>query len=316
MVSIELVAYASQNNELKAKSIKLSREDINTTVKNTIEVLESSYLFPEKGAAASKVLQRKLISGELYKNTDVSKFVKKLGIILRESAQDNYLEVLENNTSIEIGNTAVFTKSNRATFGTLTTEILAGNIGYLAIKHLSSSTEAALNIHHAFDYLKTVKALIIDLRSAEGDSTIFAQQFLSYFFDTKTTFMQVYYEKKSKELSLLPVNISEKLRLKNHLPIYILNSAFVSGGGELISYTLKHFDKAVILGETTMGVAYVTQQLKVSEYVTIEFPYATYQHPLTGSSWANIGVEPDFALSAKESFDMAYKLAKQQVFTH
>lgn len=164
-----------------------------------------------------------------------------------------------------------------------------------------------------FHQLAEVNAMIIDLRDAEGDSLSLASHLMSFFVAQKTVLANVIYEKQELRETLVASQNLGFERFKDNFPLYILTSSFVSGSGEFLSYTLKHLNKAVIVGENTMGVAYISKSKEINEFININLPIAIPIHPLTHSNWEQEGVIPDYPVEAKLSFDVAYNLAKNHL---
>jgi len=98
---------------------------------------------------------------------------------------------------------------------------------------------------------------------------------------------------------------------KDNFPVYILTSSFLTNAGELFSYTLKHLKKAVIVGEETMGIAYLLQKLKINDYISLNIPIAIQVHPKTQTNWEHTGVIPDVYIAADLALDTAHQMAKE-----
>jgi len=69
----------------------------------------------------------------------------------------------------------------------------------------------------------------------------------------------------------------------------------------------------VIVGEETMGVAYVVQKQKINAHISLNMPIAIPLHPKTNSNWEGIGVIPDIPVAADLALEAAHKTAKQHL---
>ncbi|GLX78264.1 interphotoreceptor retinoid-binding protein [Thalassotalea insulae] len=288
----------------------LSQQKISKIIHKTIDALEHHYLFPEKARLATKVLTYHLLSGEFYQTSQPAELAEKLRVLLRQSTGDNYFDVIEHNSRLAIDQQTNKEQSNGLQFRTLQAEILSGNIGYLKFERYYSLGVAKRDVDNAFHYLSDVQAMIIDLRTVDRGALPLAQYLSSFFVEPGTNLSDIAYQQQTKMTPLLAIEHNDYARFRQNFPVYILNSAFVAGAWEFFSYTLKHFDKAVIVGEQTIGFGYLTKPIKVSEYFTISMPCALTQHPVTHANWEQFGVTPDFNVDAGASFDVAYKLAK------
>lgn len=156
-----------------------------------------------------------------------------------------------------------------------------------------------------FRALANADALIIDLRQADHASLSVALQLLSYFVEPGTAIAKLQKQRQVETIHT-PAQASP---FKPSMPIYIVNSAFVAGSWEFFGYTLQQHHKAVIVGEETMGVGYLSQTYPVSDHLAIRLNHALITHPQTGNHWDNQGVIPDFPHTSATAFDQAYQLA-------
>ncbi|GAA5141505.1 S41 family peptidase [Thalassotalea piscium] len=300
-------------------------QHIRESIFGVINILEQGYIYPERSKLIAEKLKHKLASNGFDQIDDLDKFVTYLSVFMREVSGDGYLNVVKTQPYID-GGQALTSNANQLNlqyvenFGFEHIEILSGNIGYLKLKHFYQHPNAELQAARAFNYLSGTDAIIIDLRDVEGNSISLAQYLMSYFVEHKTILSNVMYDRQKKTKTLTAIELASNAlgaktsgnrHFKDNYPIYILTSAFVSGTGEFFSYTLKHLDKAVIVGEQTMGVALISKQQKVNEFISISMPIAIPIHPKTNTNWERHGVIPDFTVEAEHSFDLAYKLAKE-----
>jgi C-terminal processing protease CtpA/Prc len=200
---------------------------------------------------------------------------------------------------------------NEESFGIHDVSILSGNVGYFKLSYFYQNPKAEIAVFRTLNQLSLVDALIIDLRNAEGDSILLAQYLMSFFVVEGTILSEVLYDKQNKRKILKAIENNGNDKFKHDFPVYILTSSFLSSSGEFFSYTLKHLGKAVIVGEETMGVAYVLQKQKINDYISINIPIAIPLHPTTNTNWSGIGVIPDLDTKANLSLDAAHKLAKE-----
>lgn len=136
---------------------------------------------------------------------------------------------------------------------------------------------------------------------------------MSFFTKKNTVLLKVLYDRQEKTQTLKSLPKANIEKFKKNYPLYILTSPFVSGSGELLSYTLKHLNKAVVIGNKTMGVAAISTQYKIEDLLSIEVPIAIPLNPVTNANWEGEGVIPDIEVNSAQSFDIAYKVAKSHL---
>lgn len=288
-----------------------TQKDIKTSINQVIHVLERDYIFPEKSKLIAKNLKYSLASNQFNQHDELGAFINEFGVFIRNVSGDGYLNIMESNFLVAIGHAQVHSKQkNIENFGFEKIEILPGNIGYLKLNYFYQNSKSELQATKAFTFLSRADAIIIDLRDVEGDSISLAQYMMSFFVEKNTTLTTMVYNKQNQTQNLKSSKNLGYEHFKHNYPVYILTSSFIAGTGEFFSYTLQHLNKAVIVGEKTMGVAFISKKQKVNEFISINMPIAFPIHPVTNTNWEQEGVVPDFNVDANLSFDVAYKLAK------
>jgi hypothetical protein len=96
--------------------------------------------------------------------------------------------------------------------------------------------------------------------------------------------------------------------------IYILTSANTASGAEAFTYTLKNYNKAVVVGEKTRGAAHWCEYFYYSSInVEIRMPVAYPINPVTKTNWEKTGIIPDIEVSEYSAFNRAYSEALRQL---
>jgi len=304
----------SQASDLNTESLNhsLSKENIEKSIENIILLLDKEYIYPEKSLLVEEALRHKLANKAFDEISDWYSFIRSLNAIMRGASGDMYLDIVETNPAFILEKAL-----NKSPFkiqdsdGIIGVDLLSGNIGYMRMNYFYQTHNAKNEIFHALKELSKVDALIIDLRDTEGDSILLAQYFMSFFTKKSTIISEIIYDKQNKRKRLRAFENNGNDKFKHNFPIYILTSSSLSNSGEFFSYTLKHLKKAVIVGEETMGVAYVLKNKKINNYISLNMPIAIPIHPTTHSNWEETGVIPDLDVAANLSLDAAHKMAKR-----
>ena len=304
----------SQSSVLAVEKLneKLTKHQIKQGIDGVIKVLEKKYIFPEKALLIENELKHKLTKNEFNEISDWYSFIRIINATMRNVSGDMYLDIIETKPffileKAQYKNELAFNEN----FGIHNVNILSGNVGYMKLNHFYQHPEAEKEVSLTLKKLSKVDALIIDLRDAEGDSISLAQYLMSFFVEEDTILSEVLYDKQNKRKILRVIENNGNDKFKHNFPVYILTSSFLSSSWEFFSYSLKHLGKAVIVGEETMGVAYVMQKQKINDYISLNIPIAIPLHPTTNTNWAEMGVIPDLHTTAKLSLDAAHKLAKE-----
>ena len=295
--------------------VQFTQAQVQQSIEEVIEVLNNEYIYLEKVERLIKELRKiKRMRAIQYVNNKAI-FMRDVGALLRRTSQDGYIELLPVKRKLTIGNDLEYQyQQQKSNFAFEQARVLEGNIGYLKINHFFQNKEAESVAEKAFSLLKATKAMIIDLREASEGSMEFAQYLMSYFIESRTLLCQMKYQRQEKQHEIWSISDIGHQDFKRDYPVFILTSSFVTSAAEFFSYTLKHLNKAVIIGEQTMGVANWSQEITVNDWLMIKLPVAIPVSPITQSNWEGDGVVPDYETDADASFTLAYKLAKASIY--
>jgi tetratricopeptide (TPR) repeat protein len=191
-------------------------------------------------------------------------------------------------------------------YGFTEVKVLNGNIGYLNLRMFADIKYAKEAATAAMHFLNNTNAMIIDLRTNGGGVPSMIQLLASYFTDAKPVLLSDFYERKTNTKTQLFTfeNIDGKRRGGKLL--YILTSKNTFSAAEAFTYSLKHLNKAVVVGEVTKGGANRTKRLNLNENFSISVPYIKAIHPITKTNWEGKGVEPMIKTAKKDAFVIAY----------
>lgn len=191
-------------------------------------------------------------------------------------------------------------------YGFTEVKVLNGNIGYLNLRMFADIKYAKEAATAAMHFLNNTNAMIIDLRTNVGGVPSMMQLLASYFTDAKPVLLSDFYERKTNTKTQLFTfeNIDGKRR--GGKPLYILTSKNTFSAAEAFTYSLKHLNKAVVVGEVTKGGANRTKRLNLNENFSISVPYIKAIHPITKTNWEGKGVVPTIKTSKNDAFIIAY----------
>ena len=112
--------------------------------------------------------------------------------------------------------------------------------------------------------------------------------------------------------SVLDVQSSNSIyRYAGH--VCILTSRKTYSAAEAFSYTLKHLDRACIVGENTGGGAHLVDMMRVNDEIDIRMPVVRAYNPITKSNWEGIGVAPTLKTRATNADKAAIKYLKNKL---
>jgi len=290
----------------------VSKNDVREIIQKITFELDNLYLYPEKTNKLSQTLIDKLITRSFPSAYSLEHFNHELISALVDATHDTGFEIIQQQPIIISSMLDNKADAEQTLKGAIHTEVLNKNIGYLKITGQITSHNSELVFSNEFKLLSDVDAMIIDLRLADEVSISLVQRLISYFIPTDTLIGNIKFKENTSPLTSLKIKGYDKFKTK--FPLYILNSHFVAGEWEFFSHTLQYFDKAVIIGEETMGLGYFTKTVKISDKLLLKVPYALINHPVTNETWDNSGVTPDYFVTDDKMMGKAYELVLTHLF--
>lgn len=197
-------------------------------------------------------------------------------------------------------------KMAEVNYGFTEIKVLNGNIGYLNLRMFADTTYAKGAATAAMNFLYNTNAIIIDLRTNGGGVPSMMQLLSSYFTNAKPVLLSNFYERKTDTKTQLFTFETVDGKKMTNKPLYILTSKKTFSAAEAFTYTLKHIDKAIVVGEITKGGANRTKRINLNDDFSISIPYIKTTHPVTKTNWEGKGVQPTIKTSKKDAFVIAY----------
>lgn len=310
-LSIQAQAQNSNSNDI----------DLKMVINGISTALEDEYIFPNVAKQISTVLKENLHAGKYDKYTDLHELSDRLTQDIRSLNRDVHLNVIHTPNSpggmrmvMRGGPGSGISEQrlkqlSRDNFGFESVEILEGNIGYLNITSFVDPTYAGKTAAAAMEYLYHTDAIIFDVRDNRGGAGEMYQLLASYLFDQGPLQLnEIYWPKEDRRYQTwtLPHLPGERMPNKD---VYILTSAKTGSAAEVFSYTLKHHERATLVGEVTVGAANPVSPTRISEEFSVWMSKGEAKHPITRSNWEGKGVIPHVKTSRTEALQTAHSLA-------
>lgn len=297
-------------------SDKLTPKERDMMVEKIIEIVRDYYTFPEIGEKIAMHIQDKMEKGRYSHFDKMREFCSVLTKDMHEVNRDPHLGVfyfpkiaarLRSVPPEEEGDPdAWFDRYQLDNFGLVKAEYLEGNVGYLDIRIFAPLSRAKESVIHAMNFLSNCDALILDVRNNTGGDPYLVQLIESYLFEGRPKLLLTLYQRSSdsyEQIYTIPHLPGKHLP---SIPVYILTSRRTFSGAEDLAYTLKHHGRALTVGETTEGGANMDEYKVVHGNVVIKIPTGHPIHPLTGTNWEGVGVEPDISVPHEEALKAAH----------
>lgn len=266
-------------------------------------MLSNVYIYPKKGIEIQAEITKRMNLG-LYDSINTKEeFRATITDELREVSKDSHLSLMlvkdENAKLTHVRTELVEERKNNFAFQKL--EVLPRNVGYMKINKFYSDERARLVVDHAFGYLESSDAMIIDLRDCVGGSPELVRYVVSHFFHDEKKLWSIHGRGDESITDYLSIKGLGSEHLKSGYPLIILIGPQTASAAELFSYTLKNFKKAIIIGENSKGAAHLVGAQRINQYFNGRFSIARPVNPVTNDSWEGVGVTPNIFVSSGNS---------------
>lgn len=285
------------------------------TVEKVARALREEYLYPEMGQKMSDALLQNLSAGQYDEHTRAGRLADKLTEDTVALCKDRHLWIEATNPlhdqSIYVYNRNV-EDLRQDNYGFRKTEILLGNIGYIKFDMIYDDQEALEIAASALASVADCHALIFDIRDNIGGAWGVARLIISYFFKEQKIISHSYDRTGQRIKTDKTLEDIQGNRFDPALPVYILTSNRTGSAAEGFAYTLKHFNRAIIVGETSLGMAHPSKEIVINKLFRMSVPYLRVENPITRTSFENIGVIPHIKVKASKALEAAIKDAKKR----
>ena len=284
-------------------------------------LMQSNYVFADKGEAMAKRIKNKLASGEYKQVSNADEFARLLTEDLREVSNDLHIRVrfapehvkdMRTQDAIPDDEELLARQKRQLqqqNYGFKQVAILPGNIGYIDLREFVETETAQDTAVAAMNFVANADALIIDLRKNGGGSPSMIQLITSYLYDEKPVHLNSFYWRPDDETSETWTFADVSGKRRPDMPVYVLTSKRTFSAAEEFSYNLKHLKRATIIGETTGGGAHPGGTEVATDRFTVWIPIGRAINPITKTNWEGTGVKPHIEVNAKNALAEAKKQA-------
>jgi hypothetical protein len=225
----------------------------------------------------------------------------------REKSQSSASE----KTKDEQNRSQQLAESRVENFGVKKVELKNGDIGYLEMSYFDGHINESKPIFEgAMNLLFGAKAIILDLRRNGGGNSRILPLFLSYFIGPKPThFATQLTPWKNEKLELFTLENVNGPRFWDK-PIYILISGTTFSLAEHVTYHLRAFQHATVIGERSYGGGRAFDPVVIDDRFFIRLPRIEITNALTNAMYEEgKGIVPDVPTTSDDAPNVGYQLA-------
>lgn len=299
-------------------------------IDDVANIVEAQFVSEKIAAEVAEALRQPHFKSTMSTIKDPKEFAKRLTDALRTMSGDNHIGIVFSSDDVQRYRIREQAKTNAtaqkqqaankaselaasasANFGIQQVRLLDGDVGYLEMSYFDGFVdESAPVFAAAMNMLASSKIIILDLRRNGGGNSRVLPLFLSYFLGPEP----VHFATKSERWN----NSSEKLFTTSNVqghrhfnkPIYILTSGTTFSLAEHVTYHLRAFNRAIVIGERTYGGGKAFDPIVVSDDFYLRMPRVDLVNARTKTMYKEgQGIAPDVATTAQAAYHQAYLLA-------
>ena len=237
-----------------------------------------------------------------------------IGIVFDPDSVDRYktranAKASQTAKTIDQTNKRIASKESRLdNYGIRAVEVLAGSVGYLRVDYFDGhDKEGAPAIASAMNLLASSNAIILDLRRNGGGNSRVLPLFLGYFLGPDAVHFATRTERWKGTEEAIYSRADVKGARHFDKTIYILTSGTTYSLAEQLSYHLRSFNRALIIGERTYGGGNGWDPVVLNDDFYLRLPRLAFVNAVTNSMFLEKeGIAPDIAVSSAIAMQTAY----------
>lgn len=276
-------------------------------------VIAENYFDPATGTRIAHDLRSRAERGE-FDNLAPLDLVSKATSILAAFDGHFRVEVAENEAASEDTKSGVKQYSfeqqlAQQGWGFRQVRILPGNVGYIDMSNFANiefGNEDDAVKAAADSVLKLVEpadGLIIDLRNNGGGAPSLVGYLVSAFTPRDARIYNTF-QYRGGQISEAPAQFYTNPELDE--PLYILTSSRTASAAEALPYTLQAAGRAIIVGETSAGMANPGRSFETPGGYSVFVSTGAPINPVTRTNWEGRGIVPDIPTASNEALDTAH----------
>ena len=289
-----------------------------STIQSVEGVLRDTYVYPGLGQEMADALLRHQSEGRYDNGTKVGRLADMLTEDALAVSNDKHIWVEAQNPMVQESTDPVnrsVEELRRENYHLRRVEVLPGNIGYIKFDMIHDDEEAQEIAAAALAFVARCDALIFDIQDNIGGEWGTAALIHGYLLPGGTVYGYSYDRDGHRRERSTPDAIPGE-PFNSGVPVYVLTSSRTGSAAEGFAYTLKHFDRATIVGEVTAGMAHPSKEVVVNDYFRVSVPIRRIENVVTGTSFEGIGVIPQIEVPADRALEAAIEDALGRLDNH
>jgi len=206
-------------------------------------------------------------------------------------------------------------------WGVREAKVLENGVAWLDLASFSGHPDSAAAIDAVMARLAGARALVLDLRDNLGGGEVALRQLMGHFAPEPMRLEDISFRRCAPNPADAEGCVQDGSRdvFERHAnrvtapafpaqPIYVLVGSGTFSAAEAVAYDLQALGRATVVGEPTGGGANPSTGMDLGPWFTVIMPIGEARHPVTGTNWEGVGVQPDVAVPAAQAGESALRL--------
>ncbi len=199
-------------------------------------------------------------------------------------------------------------------WGVREAKVLDDGVAWLDLASFSGHSDSAAAIDAVMGRLAGARALVLDLRQNLGGGETALRQLMGHFAPQPMRLEDISFRRCAPDPADPEGCVQDGgrdvfERYANPVatpafptqPIVVLVGPGTFSAAEAVAYALQAEGRATVIGEPTGGGANPSTGMDLGPWFTVIMPIGEARHPLTGTNWEGVGVQPDVVVPATEA---------------
>ena len=304
----------------------INKQEVTKIVTKIACLIDSNYVFENKGRSISDSLLRKVRQNELVNIKDWRILADSLTIIIQKLSNDGHMYVRNEPETVKKIIDAENKKDNQIkskptedpffygpdalanNFGFSEVKILKGNYGYIKLSEINISKKSLPTLYSAMQFISHTQALIIDLSNNGGGGSDIGAVLESFFLPGNIPLLEFVSRNGEKHIERTITWLTEK---KYDNPIFIIINNRTASAAEAFVFSMKKQNRASIIGKRSSGAAHMNSWYAVNHSLFISISTGAPTIPGTETSWEKVGIAPDFEVDAGKEIEFILSKLKK-----
>ena len=199
-------------------------------------------------------------------------------------------------------------------WGVREAKVLENGVAWLDLAAFSGHPDSASAIDAVMARLAGARALVIDLRDNLGGGEVALRQLMGHLAPEPMRLEDISFRRCAPDPADPEGCIQDGgrdifERYANRVaapafpdqPIRVLVGPGTFSAAEAVAYALQASGRATVIGEPTGGGANPSTGMDLGPWFTVIMPIGEARHPVTGTNWEGVGVQPDIVVPAAQA---------------